>query len=210
MREFTQFGSGFRIAMRDLEIRGAGSILGGQQHGQMEQVGYEMYLKMLNEAIAEEKGEPVKAPACTVDIQVEAHIPEDYISSMTSRLEIYRRIALVETDADRTDLIDELIDRFGDPPKSLLNLIGASLLRNTAGRLGITEITQKRGALFFFVTQPNAKQLQALMVKYYDRIAFNDKTAPYYVAVRIKKGELSVDLMREVIATFEENAGLST
>lgn len=209
MREFTQFGSGFRIAMRDLEIRGAGSILGGQQHGQMEQVGYEMYLKMLNEAIAEEKGEPVKLPACTVDIQVEAHIPEDYITSMTSRLEIYRRIALVETESDQTDLIDELIDRFGDPPKSLLNLIGASLLRNTAGRLGITEITQRRGALFFFVTQPNAKQLQALMVKYYDRIAFNDKTAPYYVAVRLIKNELSVDLMRNVIAIFEKNANPS-
>ncbi len=210
MREFTQFGSGFRIAMRDLEIRGAGSILGGQQHGQMEQVGYEMYLKMLNEAIAEEKGEPVKPPACTVDIQVEAHIPENYIVSMTSRLEIYRRIALVETEADQTDLIDELIDRFGDPPKSLLNLIGASLLRNTAGRLGITEISQKRGALFFFVTQPNAKQLQALMVQYYDRIAFNDKTAPYYVAIRVKKNELSVDLMRDVIAIFEKNAITTT
>lgn len=209
MREFTQFGSGFRIAMRDLEIRGAGSILGGQQHGQMEQVGYEMYLKMLNEAIAEEKGEPVKPPACTVDIQVEAHIPEDYIVSMTSRLEIYRRIALVETADDQADLIDELIDRFGDPPKSLLNLIGASLLRNTAGRLGITEISQKRGALFFFVTKPNAQQLQALMVKYYDRIAFNDKTAPYYVAVRLQKNELSVDLMREVIAIFEEHSAPS-
>lgn len=207
MREFTQFGSGFRIAMRDLEIRGAGSILGGQQHGQMEQVGYEMYLKMLNEAIAEEKGEPVKAPACVVDIQVEAHIPEDYISSMTSRLEIYRRIALVETPADKSDLVDELIDRFGDPPKSLLNLIDASLLRNTAGRVGITEISQKRGALFFFITQPNAKQLQKLMQAYYDRIAFNDKTAPYYVAIRLKKGELSVSLMQAVIQIFEENFG---
>ncbi len=206
MREFTQFGSGFRIAMRDLEIRGAGSILGGQQHGQMEQVGYEMYLKMLNEAIAEEKGEPKKLPACTVDIQVEAHIPEDYISSMTSRLEIYRRIALVEKTDDKTDLIDELIDRFGDPPQSLVNLIDASLLRNTAGRLGISDIAQKRGALFFYITQPNAKQLQALMVNYYDRIAFNDREAPYFVAVRLKKGELSVDLMREVIAIFEKNA----
>ncbi len=205
MREFTQFGSGFRIAMRDLEIRGAGSILGGQQHGQMEQVGYEMYLKMLNEAIAEEKGEPKKLPACTVDIQVEAHIPEDYISSMTSRLEIYRRIALVETQADQSDLIDELIDRFGDPPQSLLNLIGASLLRNTAGRLGISEITQKRGALFFFITQPNGRQLAALMQAYYDRINFNDKNPPYFVAVRLKKGELSVDLMREVISIFEKN-----
>ncbi|HAM68671.1 MAG TPA: transcription-repair coupling factor [Ruminococcus sp.] len=207
MREFTQFGSGFRIAMRDLEIRGAGSILGGQQHGQMEQVGYEMYLRMLNEAIAEEKGEPVKAPACTVDIQVEAHIPEDYITSMTSRLEIYRRIALVESPEDRSDLVDELIDRFGDPPKSLLNLIDAALLRNTAGRLGITEISQKRGALFFFISHPNAKQLQKLMQEYYDRIAFNDKKPPYYAAVRLKKGELSVDLMRKVIQIFLDNSG---
>jgi len=207
MREFTQFGSGFRIAMRDLEIRGAGSILGGQQHGQMEQVGYEMYLKMLNEAIAEEKGEPVKAPACTVDIQVEAHIPEQYITSMTSRLEIYRRIALVETPDDRADIIDELIDRFGEPPKSLVNLIDAALLRNTAGRLGITEIAQKRGALFFYITTPNANQLSALMRAYYDRIAFNDRTAPYFVAVRLKKGELAVDLMRAVIDIFLENAG---
>ena len=108
------------------------------------------------------------------------------------------------------DALVELIDRFGDPPKSLLNLIGASLLRNTAGRLGITEISQKRGALFFFVTQPNAKQLQALMVQYYDRIAFNDKTAPYYVAIRVKKNELSVDLMRDVIAIFEKNAITTT
>lgn len=207
MREFTQFGSGFRIAMRDLEIRGAGSILGGQQHGQMEQVGYEMYLKLLNEAIAEEKGEaPTAPPACTVDIQVEAHIPEEYIGSMTSRLEIYRRIALVGTPEDKSDLVDELIDRFGEPPQSLLNLIDASLLRNTAGRLGITEISQKRGALFFFISRPNANQLRALMVKYYDRIAFNDKKPPYYVAVRLVKGEYSVDLMRAVIGIFEENA----
>ena len=207
MREFTQFGSGFRIAMRDLEIRGAGSILGGQQHGQMEQVGYEMYLKMLNEAIAEEKGAPPPAPpACSVDIQVEAHIPEDYIHSMTSRLEIYRRIALVETESDKTDMIDELIDRFGEPPQSLVNLIDAALLRNTAGRLGITEISQKRGALFFYISHPNAAQLSALMRAYYDRIAFNDRTVPYYTAVRLKKGELSVSLMREVIRIFMENA----
>ncbi len=207
MREFTQFGSGFRIAMRDLELRGAGSILGGQQHGQMEQVGYEMYLNLLNEAIAEEKGEtPPKPPSCTVDIQVEAHIPEDYIESMTSRLEIYRRVALVQTKSDQSELIDELIDRFGEPPKSLLNLIDASLLRNTAGRLGITEIAQKRGSLFFYVTRPNAAQLSALMREYYDRIAFNDRTAPYYVSIRLKKGELSVDLMRQALAIFEENA----
>ena len=207
MREFTQFGSGFRIAMRDLEIRGAGSILGGQQHGQMEQVGYEMYLKLLNEAIAEEKGEaPKEAPACNVDIQVEAHIPEDYIGSMTSRLEIYRRIALVQTEQDRSDLVDELIDRFGEPPHSLLNLIDAALLRNTAGRLGITEISQKRGALFFYVTQPSGNQVTGLMRAFYDRITFNADRPPYFVAVRLKKGELSIDLMKKVVGIFLENA----
>ncbi|MBQ5334740.1 MAG: transcription-repair coupling factor [Oscillospiraceae bacterium] len=206
MREFTQFGSGFRIAMRDLEIRGAGSILGGQQHGQMEQVGYEMYLRMLNEAIAEEKGETPKTPAaCAIDIQVEAHIPEKYISSMTSRLEVYRRIALVQTPEDKTDMIDELIDRFGEPPVSLVNLIDVSMLRNTAARLGIPEISQKRGALFFTVTRPNPKQLSAMMRKYFDRISFNDRQAPYYVAVRLIKGELAVDLMRNVLRIFSEN-----
>lgn len=164
---------------------------------------------MLNEAIAEEKGEPVKAPACTVDIQVEAHIPEQYITSMTSRLEIYRRIALVETPDDRADIIDELIDRFGEPPKSLLNLIDAALLRNTASQLGITEIAQKRGSLFFYFgsfSVVNSTQLSALMRQYYDRIAFNDREAPYFVAVRLKKGELSVDLMRAVLDIFRKNA----
>ncbi len=206
MREFTQFGSGFRIAMRDLEIRGAGSILGGQQSGQMEQVGYEMYLSMLNEAIAEEKGEAPPKSACTVDIKLEAHIPESYIASMTSRLEIYRRIALVRTQADKTDMVDELIDRFGDPPQSLLNLIDVSLCRNIAGNLGITEINQKRGAMFFYVTAPKRDQLAALMRSYYDRIAFNDRTLPYYISIKPAKGETSVQLMRDVIGIFLENA----
>ncbi len=207
MREFTQFGSGFRIAMRDLELRGAGSILGGQQHGQMEQVGYEMYLKMLNEAIAEEKGEPIIAPPqCTIDIQMEAHIPETYISSMTSRLEIYRRVALIQTTEDRMDMVDELIDRFGEPPKSLLSLIDAALTRNTAARLGIREISQKRGALFFYILSPTANQLSALMREYYDRIAFNDREIPYFIAVRLKKGETAVVLMKEILAILEKHA----
>ncbi len=207
MREFTQFGSGFRIAMRDLELRGAGSILGGQQHGQMEQVGYEMYLKMLNEAIAEEKGEPLPTPPqCTIDIQMESHIPESYIKSMTSRLEIYRRVALIQTKDDRMDMLDELIDRFGEPPKSLISMLDAVLLRNTAARLGVREISQKRGALFFYVESPNAAQLAALMHEYFDRIAFNDREIPYFIAVRLKKGETAVGLMQDVLEILEKNA----
>lgn len=112
MKEFTQFGSGFRIALRDLEIRGAGSILGGRQHGHMEAVGYDMYLKLLSEAIAEEKGEkPEKVPECLVDIQIDAHIPENYISSINQRIDNSTcKIMTVNTDEDKADLIDELID----------------------------------------------------------------------------------------------------
>ncbi|MBR6761705.1 MAG: transcription-repair coupling factor [Oscillospiraceae bacterium] len=207
IREFTQFGSGFRIAMRDLELRGAGSILGGQQHGQMEQVGYEMYLRMLNEAIAEEKGEaPPTPPVCSIDIQMEAHIPEKYIESMTSRLEIYRRVALIQSEADKMDMVDELIDRFGEPPKSLMGLLDAALLRNTAGQLGIKEISQKRGALFFYLSSPTPQQLSAMMRTYYDRIAFNDREIPYFIAVRLKTGETAVALMKEVLQILQKNA----
>ena len=150
MREFTQFGSGFRIALRDLEIRGAGSILGGSQHGHMEAVGYDMYLKLLSEAIAEEKGEkPEKISECSVDIQIDAHIPENYISSLNQRIDIYRKIMFITKDEDKLDLIDELIDRYGDPPKSVLGLIEISLLRNKAAHLGITEISQKNAKMYF-------------------------------------------------------------
>ena len=115
IREFTEFGSGFKIAMRDLEIRGAGNILGAQQHGHMEAVGYDLYLKLLGEAIRREKGEDVQPldEGCLIDVQIQAHIPESYISDLNQRLEIYRRIADVRTRDDALDVTDELIDRFG-------------------------------------------------------------------------------------------------
>lgn len=144
MREFTQFGSGFHIAMRDLEIRGAGSLLGGQQHGHMESVGYDMYLRLLGEAVAEAKGEPIQKTAeCTVDIQISAHIPESYMESLSQRLDMYRKIASVQNGEDEMDLLDELIDRYGEPPREVVGLITVSRLRNTAAQLGITEINQR-------------------------------------------------------------------
>ncbi|MDY4412810.1 MAG: transcription-repair coupling factor, partial [Ruminococcus sp.] len=163
MKEFTQFGSGFRIAMRDLEIRGAGSILGGKQHGQMEAVGYDMYIKLLSEAVAEAKGETLpKSVNCTVDIQINAHIPENYISSLNQRISVYKKIMTVENEYDKTDLIDELIDRYGDVPESVIGLIDISLLRNTASMLGISEITQRNGQLYFYTENLDMKQAQAL------------------------------------------------
>ena len=142
IREFTNFGSGFKIAMRDLEIRGAGSILGGEQHGHMEAVGYEMYLKMLADAIKEEKGEtpqPEKQE-CLVDLPLPAHIPDSYIASTPQRLGAYKRIADIDSEEDMSDVLDEFIDRFGDPPSAVITLMQVSLLRASAQRLGITEI----------------------------------------------------------------------
>lgn len=142
IRQFTEFGSGFKIAMRDLEIRGAGSILGGEQHGNMEAVGYDMYLKLLADAVNEEKGiESHEDLVCTVDLNISAHIPESYIRSLPARLGIYRRIADIRDEGDVADVIDELCDRFGEPPKAVMGLINVALLRSRASAAGITEVT---------------------------------------------------------------------
>ena len=202
MREFTQFGSGFRIAMRDLEIRGAGSILGGQQHGHMETVGYDMYMQMLNEAIAEVKGEKIqKVSNCTVDIQTEAYIPENYIQSDASRIDMYRKIATVRDEADESELIDELIDRYGEPPKAILGLIKVSLLRNSAASLGITEITQRSGTLQFYIQMPENEQIAALSAKYGRRILYSCTGKPY-IGVKLLPKQTAAALMQEVIFTM--------
>ena len=202
MKEFTQFGSGFRIAVRDLEIRGAGSILGGSQHGHMEAVGYDMYLRLLSEAIAEEKGErPEKVPECLVDIQIDAHIPEKYIPSLNQRLDIYRKIMYVTTEEARLDLTDELIDRYGDPPKSVLGLIEVSLLRNQAAHLGITEISQKNGQMYFYTEYLGPAQISALGKAYKGQITFNG-SGKSYVSVKLTPKLRPFDLMKQAVGVI--------
>lgn len=206
MREFTQFGSGFRIALRDLEIRGAGSILGGRQHGHMEAVGYDMYIKLLSEAVAEERGEqPERVPDCLVDIQIDAHIPEKYISSLNQRIDIYRKIMTVYTNEDREDLIDELIDRYGEPPKSVIGLIEVSLLRNKAAHLGITEISQKNGAMYFYTEYLSVEQIAGLSGAYRGKITFNG-SGKSYVSVKIQPKIKPFDMMRDVVEIIYNNS----
>lgn len=153
IREFTEFGSGFKIAMRDLELRGAGNILGASQHGHMEDVGYDMYLKMLSEAIQEAKGETVtnKDIDCLVDISVDAHIPESYIENLSQRLDAYKRIADIRSDEDSEDVIDEFIDRYGEVPPSVLGLIDIALIRNRASMLGVNEIKQNEKNIIIYI-----------------------------------------------------------
>ncbi|GHV32464.1 hypothetical protein FACS18949_03440 [Clostridia bacterium] len=148
IREFAEFGSGFKIAMRDLEIRGAGNVLGAEQSGQLVSVGYDMYLRLLEEAVLEERGETVTHEAdCTIEINVPAGIPERYIESSGLRMDFYRRIAAIGDEEQAADLIEELIDRFGDVPKQTDILVQVAVLRARAGKLGITELTQKSGRL---------------------------------------------------------------
>ena len=163
IRDFAQFGSGFKIAMRDLEIRGAGNLLGAEQSGHMVDVGYDMYMKLLNEAVLEARGIEVPTRAeCSADLAVAANIPENYIPSSEQRMDIYRRIALIRTESDADDLTDELLDRFGDPPPGVNALIHVALLRGEAGAAGITDITQKAGYLHFIVSNFDMEKVTRL------------------------------------------------
>ncbi len=156
IREFTAFGSGFRIAMRDLQIRGAGSLLGHSQHGHMEAVGYDLYVKMLTQAIARARGEPVQRDKsdCLVDMRVDAFIPEKYIPDGAGRIEAYKRIAAIQTPEDAADVLDELIDRYGDPPPSVSDLVNVSLVRVQAAAVGAYEVTQKKDTLVLNLENP--------------------------------------------------------
>ncbi len=185
IREYTEFGSGFRIAMRDLEIRGAGNVLGAQQHGHMEAVGYDMYLKLLSEAVESSKAGGTDVPMdedaeCLIDIAVDAHIPESYIDSVKNRLFMYKRIACVKTKEDAQDVIDELIDRFGEPPKTVLGLIDIALIRNRCISLGIYEISQRGAVLLVYLRKIEPLSLAMLSKLMRGRVMVSAaKTKPY-------------------------------
>ncbi|MBE7007910.1 MAG: transcription-repair coupling factor [Ruminococcaceae bacterium] len=144
IREYAEFGSGFRIAMRDLEIRGAGNLLGPEQSGYMMSVGYDMYLQLLEEAVLEERGEKkTRRSDTTADLTVSANLPESYIPSSEQRMDVYRRIAALSTQEESRDLLDELLDRYGDPPKCVLALMDVALLRTAAAEVGVRDVTQR-------------------------------------------------------------------
>ena len=162
IRDFAEFGSGFKIAMRDLEIRGAGNLLGAEQSGHMMSVGYDMYLKLLDEAVLEERGEAPKVPECTADLTVTANVDKDYVQRGEERMDLYRRMAAIRSQEDADDLLDEIVDRYGEPPKGVLNLIDIALLRAQARTVGIKDIRQKGGNVLFGLTNLNFEAVSAL------------------------------------------------
>ena len=204
IRDFAQFGSGFKIAMRDLEIRGAGNLLGAEQSGHMVDVGYDMYMKLLSEAVLEARGVPVPQRAeCSADLAVAANIPERYIPSSEQRMDIYRRIALIRQEPEADDLMDELIDRFGDPPPGVSALIQVALLRGEAGKAGFTDISQKAGYLRFTLKDFDMERVSALYAKseYKGRLRVEAGSKPC-LSLRIRQKTHVIDEARRFIADW--------
>lgn len=204
IRDFAAFGSGYKIAMRDLEIRGAGNLLGAEQSGHMIDVGYDMYMKLLSEAVLEARGIELPQRAdCSADLAVAANIPDRYIPSSEQRMDVYRRIALIRTEAEADDLTDELIDRFGDPPPGVNSLIHVALLRGEAGRAGVTDIAQKQGSLRFTLKDFDMERVSALYARpeYKNRLRVEAGTKPC-LSLKIKDKRRVVDEARRFVADW--------
>ena len=208
VREFAEFGSGFKIAMRDLEIRGAGNVLGAEQSGHLMNVGYDLYLKLLEEAVLEEKGEkPRSSTDCTIELLVNANLPEKYVEDSGQRVDLYRRIAAIHTETDRTDLLDELIDRFGEPPASAVALCDIALLRANAAAQGVTEIKQKDGRILMTWSKEDTdlRRMAALCgsKQFKGRLLLNAGEQPY-LSLRMKPKERPMQLARELVQIYAQ------
>ena len=186
IREFTELGSGIKIALRDLEIRGAGNLLGERQHGHMEAVGYDLYCKMLNEAVRLLKGEKTEEEAfdTTIDLNIDAFIPATYIKNEYLKLDMYKRIATIETEEEYMDMQDELIDRFGDIPKPVENLLTISILRSLAHSAKVTEVKGNKQEIKIYMYQNanvDTDKLVQLINKYRNDLRFVPGAVPFFV-----------------------------
>ena len=212
IKEYTELGSGFKIAMRDLEIRGAGSLLGERQHGHMEAVGYDLYCKMLNEAVKEAKGIAVEESFDTsIDIVIDAYIPMGYIPNELQKLDIYKRIADIETQEETEEMTEELIDRFGDPPKSVENLLYIAKIKSMAHRLYFTEVAQKGESVRFTLYEKariDVAKIPELVAAYGQKVTFTADPKNPYFTYHLKKNsrDKNVDI-KSVVEQFLADAG---
>ncbi|HZK38650.1 MAG TPA: transcription-repair coupling factor, partial [Clostridia bacterium] len=199
IREFTEFGSGFKIAMRDLELRGAGNILGAQQHGHLESVGYDMYLNLLAQAVGEQQGEKpaVREKECLIDLQIDAYIPEKYIQSVPQKLGMYRRIADIRSKEDADDVLDELDDRFGQPPASVRGLISVALIRGAAVAQGVYEIGQQADMLLLYIEDLDLNKVNRLAQRLRGRIKVRSAAKPH-IAVSMLSTDDQLELLTRI------------
>ena len=208
IREFAEFGSGFKIAMRDLEIRGAGNVLGPEQSGFLLSVGYDLYLKLLEEAVLTQQGIIVPPRTeCAADLAVSASIPDRYVSAAEERMDLYRRIAGIRSESEADDLVDEIIDRYGEPPRPVNNLISVALLRAAAADAGVTDIAQKGAFLLFTIPKFDLQRVSALCggEKYRNRLLFSAGEKPY-LSLRIKRGDDTLRMSQILVADYAATA----
>ena len=209
IRDFAEFGSGFKIAMRDLEIRGAGNLLGAEQSGHMMSVGYDMYLKLLDEAVLEEQGQAPKQPECTADLIITAHVDKTYVVREEERMDLYRRMAAIRTQEDADDLLDEIVDRYGEPPKGVLNLIDVALLRANARKTGVKDIKQKGSDVLFTLTNLNFEAVGSLCndPDYKARVTFLANAKEPTLRLKLSKGVDSLKQSKVFIERYSSFCG---
>ena len=194
IKEYAEFGAGFRIALRDMEIRGSGNLLGAEQHGHMEAVGYDLYIKLLNMAVLEEKGElPPEEPECVINVNLDAYLPEDYVRYPSQRMALYKRIALIRNKDDLEDMVDELADRYGDLPKPAHNLLMIALIRALAIKCGIKSIREEGNTVTFLTDHPDIDAWSEIAALVKGRIRFVTGAEPAIrLALRPEEDRLSI------------------
>ena len=206
IKEYAEFGAGFRIALRDMEIRGAGNILGAEQHGHLEAIGYDLYIKLLNDAVLEEKGEKVKERSeCVVSFAHDAHIPEKYVRYAGQRMTLYKRIALIRNQYDADDIADELLDRFGDMPQSVDNLLRIALIRAMAEEIGFRQITENAGEVRFWQTEPDMEVYRELAFITGGKFRVVMGSGESFGALRIGQNESSLKIVYKMFENYLEN-----
>lgn len=215
IKEFTEFGSGFKIALRDLEIRGAGNILGPEQHGHILSVGFDLYAQMLEEAIQELKGE--KRPEViepSIELALDAYIDDGYVPDSRQKIELYKKISVIEGRSDAEEVLDEVRDRFGEPPAAVQNLVGVARLKALARKVGATAISQQKGLVavkFGPMRRLSMESLADLARKHRDRVVLSPQKAAPVLLVKVQGLEDArlVEILEGVLTQAERSAGLA-
>ncbi|MBE6701964.1 MAG: transcription-repair coupling factor [Ruminococcaceae bacterium] len=206
IREYAEFGAGFRIALRDLELRGAGNLLGAEQHGHLDAVGYDLYVKLLNEAVLTEKGETVTEKAeCVVSLSYDANLPERYVKSANQRMSLYKRISLIASRYDMSDMTDELLDRYGDLPKAASNLLRIALIRSLAQNCGITQIRQDGADVHIGAPQLDVEIWMELANRFPGKMRMMLSASPY-IRYHIEKKTAALEDLIELFLAYGQIA----